>query len=216
MAGLPHGKQLAAAAVEDTLDQETAIQPVVEDPIEEIMPDLVEAEANAAVPMPIVLTASITRQRQRFAEQQERDRQRDRSRREQQQAQATSPQTAPRSVEAENSLSAAAPQQTKTTRRLPNISPQQWQSQVIAHLNRAKCYPSDARSRREEGIPHLQFAIDQTGKVLSARIVRSSGIPALDQAALVPGPSPAIIDHRPPHNTDRSGELQPALTLGGE
>lgn len=31
-----------------------------------------------------------------------------------------------------------------------------------------------------------------------------------------PGPSPAIIDHRLPHSTDRSGKLQPALTLGEE
>lgn len=185
----------------DPSEPEETIEPLAEaEPLDEVIPDLVEIEeAEVAVPMPMQMPASLQQKREQFAEAQERERQR-----QQQAAAAASRQTAPKSVEAEAAEQPAAAEQTTTTRRTPNISPQQWQSQVIAHLNHAKRYPSDARRRREEGIPHLQFAIDRLGRVLSARIVRSSGFPALDQAAIdminraspVPPPPASIPDNR--------------------
>ncbi|MEO9299919.1 energy transducer TonB [Devosia alba] len=155
------------------------LEPVVAETIEELVPDLLEADAEVAVPIPVALPASVTEQRKRFAEQLAR-----RQRQREQQPQVASAQRAPRSVEAQPSPRTAAPQQTETTRAAPSISPQQWQSQIVAHLNRAKRYPNDARNRREEGAPHLQFTIDRAGQVVSARIVRSSGFRALDEAAL--------------------------------
>ena len=70
----------------------------------------------------------------------------------------------------------------------------------MAHLERRKRYPSGSRSRREEGVVHVSFAIDAAGNVLSAQISRSSGHPALDaevlalvrRASPVPAPPPDV------------------------
>src|SRR5690606_19122506 len=82
----------------------------------------------------------------------------------------------------------------------PRISPARWQSKVVAWLNRHKRYPSGARSRREEGSVNVSFTIDAGGRVLAARVARSSGNAELDQAAVemvrrsspVPAPPPQI------------------------
>ena len=82
----------------------------------------------------------------------------------------------------------------------PKVSPAKWQSRVLSWLNRHKRYPSSAKSRRQEGLVQVAFTVDQGGRVTSSRVTRSSGIPALDQAALdmvrraspVPAPPPEI------------------------
>jgi protein TonB len=55
---------------------------------------------------------------------------------------------------------------------------------VLAWLNRHKRYPSGAKSRREEGSVQVSFTIDASGRVTGSRVVRSSGSPDLDRAAL--------------------------------
>ncbi|EKF18327.1 energy transducer TonB [Nitratireductor pacificus] len=75
-----------------------------------------------------------------------------------------------------------------------------WQSRLMAHLERRKRYPADARRRREQGTVYVQFRIDDNGNVRSASIARSSGYPALDQAVValvrraspVPKPPPGV------------------------
>lgn len=75
-----------------------------------------------------------------------------------------------------------------------------WKSQVAARLERYKRYPSDAQSRGEQGVAQLAFSVDRGGGVHNARIVRSSGSGALDQATLalleraapLPAPPPEI------------------------
>ncbi len=59
-----------------------------------------------------------------------------------------------------------------------------WEAMLMAHLNRHKQYPSAARARREQGTVTVSFTVDRNGRVLSRRIVRSSGSAALDQEAL--------------------------------
>lgn len=59
-----------------------------------------------------------------------------------------------------------------------------WQGRLMARLQSQRRYPELSRSRREEGVVHLSFAMDRDGNVLSARIARSSGYPALDQETL--------------------------------
>lgn len=166
------------------------IEPLPEaEPVEQVIPDLVEAEAaEVDVPMPLQMPASLEEKRRAHAEQraverrkQERQAQEDEAR---QAAATASQQTAPRSVEAKASEQTAAAEQTTTTKRTPSVSPEKWQSQLNAHLNRNKRYPAEARRQRQQGIPQLQFSIDASGNVLSARIIRSSGFPALDEAAL--------------------------------
>jgi protein TonB len=84
--------------------------------------------------------------------------------------------------------------------RAPSISPAKWQSRVLAWLNRHKRYPRGARSRREEGVVSVSFAINASGDVISARVARSSGNSELDEAALdmlrraspVPAPPPGV------------------------
>lgn len=55
---------------------------------------------------------------------------------------------------------------------------------VRRHLEMFREYPRTAKRRREEGIVSVTFVINRQGQVLSAKIAKSSGHPALDQAAL--------------------------------
>ncbi|MBD7989736.1 energy transducer TonB [Ochrobactrum sp. Sa2BUA5] len=81
-----------------------------------------------------------------------------------------------------------------------STTPARWQSRLMAHLERRKKYPSGAKSRREEGVVYVRFRIDDTGKVLSASLARSSGWPELDEEVLslvkraspVPAPPPDV------------------------
>jgi TonB family protein len=75
-----------------------------------------------------------------------------------------------------------------------------WQKELIAHLNKHRRYPAD-RSNKSARIV-VAFVLDRTGHVLSARIAKSSGDSAFDQAALsmlhrsdpVPAPPPLVAD----------------------
>jgi protein TonB len=57
-----------------------------------------------------------------------------------------------------------------------------WERLLVAQLERHKRYPPQARGKVGEA--RLAFSIDRGGRVLTSRIVRSSGSPALDEEAL--------------------------------
>lgn len=59
-----------------------------------------------------------------------------------------------------------------------------WQSSIVRQLERHKSYSPAARERGETGEVELAFSIDREGRVLSTRIVKSSGHPALDESAM--------------------------------
>ena len=59
-----------------------------------------------------------------------------------------------------------------------------WRSQIVTILERNKRYPSEARGRGEHGVTRLAFSIDAEGRLLSSRIVASSGSAALDAETL--------------------------------
>jgi len=59
-----------------------------------------------------------------------------------------------------------------------------WRSELVGRLQRAKRYPDTARARDEQGAAAVTFTIDRSGHVLSARLVRSSGSPSLDEEAV--------------------------------
>ncbi len=65
----------------------------------------------------------------------------------------------------------------------PNAVPA-WQGRLVGQLQRAKRYPQAARSAGDEGVSIISFTIDRAGQVLSVRLVRSSGSPALDEEAV--------------------------------
>lgn len=52
------------------------------------------------------------------------------------------------------------------------------------HLKKHQRYPSEARSRGEQGTVVIQFSIDRTGKMVEHSLQKSSGNPRLDDEAL--------------------------------
>lgn len=52
---------------------------------------------------------------------------------------------------------------------------------VAAHLARHKQFPSDARSRSDQGRAVVTFGLDGGGRVTFVRLTRGSGVPSLDQ-----------------------------------
>ena len=75
-----------------------------------------------------------------------------------------------------------------------------WQKALIAHLDKHKRYPADRIAKSAEIL--VSFVLDRMGHVLSASIVKGSGDPAFDDAALamvrrsdpVPQPPPLVAD----------------------
>ncbi|MEE4450540.1 TonB family protein [Novosphingobium resinovorum] len=59
-----------------------------------------------------------------------------------------------------------------------------WEGQVLAALNKQRRYPRLAVTRRQQGVPWVRFVMDREGKVLSARLERSSSFPDLDREAV--------------------------------
>lgn len=85
----------------------------------------------------------------------------------------------------------------------PSVSPPTWKSALMSHLNRYKRYPAGASG---SGTASVAFTISRSGQVLSARLIGSSGDPALDaEAASLPrraSPVPA-----PPANLGGGGAI---------
>ncbi|WP_439924956.1 TonB family protein [Nitrobacter sp. JJSN] len=75
-----------------------------------------------------------------------------------------------------------------------------WQKELVAHLDKHKRYPSERTQKGAEIL--VNFVLDRVGHVVSASIVKGSGDPAFDAAALamlhrsdpVPPPPPLIAD----------------------
>jgi protein TonB len=59
-----------------------------------------------------------------------------------------------------------------------------WESELVAHIERFKRYPADARARGDTGLVRVTFTIDREGRVLESHLAQSSGFPALDQEVL--------------------------------
>ena len=66
----------------------------------------------------------------------------------------------------------------------PSVTPAKWQTLLMAHLERRKKYPADARSRGETGTVYVRFSIDDVGNVLSVTLAHSSGHSELDSEVL--------------------------------
>jgi protein TonB len=91
--------------------------------------------------------------------------------------------SAPQIPKADRAAIAAAPTQAQASATDSNAVPA-WKRQVVALLERKKRYPAAARARGEKGSAQLAFSIDRKGRVVAARIVKSSGSSALDGEAL--------------------------------
>ncbi|AZO65528.1 TonB family protein [Mesorhizobium mediterraneum] len=102
------------------------------------------------------------------------------------------------SVAAKPATRAAAPKSAKAAASRRGDS-SKWDSRLGAWIRRHTDYPRAAKARRAEGSPQVTFTVDGSGRVLSARLARSSGDADLDRAALsalqgakVPTPPPEL------------------------
>src|SRR6202030_3983628 len=59
-----------------------------------------------------------------------------------------------------------------------------YQAEVLAHLQRYRIYPTEAKSRGVTGTAMVRFALSSNGSVISASLGRGSGTAVLDEAAL--------------------------------
>lgn len=95
---------------------------------------------------------------------------------------ASSTTTAPPKLDAQKAATTAAAESSRGAAD-PALKVQ-WEAQLLAHLERFKRYPQNARDRGDRGVAYLRFEIDNNGKVLSATVVRSAGFSELDNATL--------------------------------
>ena len=59
-----------------------------------------------------------------------------------------------------------------------------YQAQVLAHLQRFRAYPPEARSRGITGVAMVRFTLGRDGRVFSVSLARGSGANVLDEAVL--------------------------------
>ncbi len=90
---------------------------------------------------------------------------------------------APPAVEVPPAAAAAA-DAPGAPRAQPSKAVPAWQGLLVGRLEQFKRYPYEAQYRRQQGVAYLHFTMDRNGKVLSARIARSSGYEALDRETL--------------------------------
>jgi protein TonB len=66
----------------------------------------------------------------------------------------------------------------------PSAAIRRWESGLVAHIERFKRYPAEARARGDHGVARVAFTIDRDGWVHESRILETSGSPELDRECL--------------------------------
>jgi periplasmic protein TonB len=66
----------------------------------------------------------------------------------------------------------------------PSAAIRRWESGLVAHIERFKRYPAEARARGDHGLARVAFTIDRDGWVRESRILETSGSPELDRECL--------------------------------
>lgn len=171
-------EQAAPAAIA-ALSEQRPLDEVVPDPVEAIAPDVV-----IPLPQPKPVEAEVKAQKpaepRKKAEKKPVEKPKERVKKEK----APPPKaTTTASIDTKAAAKAAAPLSSTATAR-SSVSPSRWNSSLAAWIRRHTRYPSAARSRRAEGTPSVTFTVDTSGRVVSARLARSSGDGDLDRAAL--------------------------------
>ncbi|BCM22332.1 TonB family protein [Mesorhizobium sp. J8] len=169
----PAEQAVAALSEQQPLDE------VVPDPVEAIAPDVV-----IPLPQPKPVEAEVKAKKPaepgKKAEKKPVEKPKERVKKEK----APPPRaTTTASIDAKAAAKTAAPLSSNAAPRL-SVSPSRWNSSLAAWIRRHTRYPTAARSRRAEGTPSVTFTVDTSGRVVSARLARSSGDSDLDRAAL--------------------------------
>lgn len=165
-------------------------------PPDEVIPDIAEAIApDVVVPLPQPNPLDVPKDRKPVEAKAKKPVEKPKPRPKKEKAEPAKT-VATASAETRPATKAAAP---KSAAGVSGVSPAKWESRLTAWINRHKRYPSGAKSRRSQGNTNVAFTVDSSGQVLSARVVRSSGDPELDRAALavlqgatVPPPPPEL------------------------
>ena len=172
------GKAQAVEPVEPrmaALGGQPPLQEVVPDPVESIAPDVV-------VPLPEPKPVQAEAKARKPIEAGKKPVEKPEERISKQKAPPRRP-TTTASIDAEAAARAAAPRSSDAAPR-SSVGPSRWNSSLAAWIRRHTRYPSAARSRRAEGTPSVTFTVDTSGRVVAARLARSSGDGDLDRAAL--------------------------------
>jgi periplasmic protein TonB len=91
--------------------------------------------------------------------------------------------TAPQAIPEQVAAIPAAPTQGKQNPDAKDTR-QSWSMQVFTMLKRAIQYPDIASRRGQSGTVQVSFTLDRQGHLLDGRVIRSSGVAALDEEAL--------------------------------
>jgi protein TonB len=175
---------------------ETAEQ-VDQPPPDEVVPDVVEAVTpDVVIPLPQPKPVEIVKDKKPAEAKAKKPVEKPKPRLKKEKA--APPKTATvASADARPAARTAAPKAAESTSRSGDSS--KWDSRLGAWIKRHTRYPSSAKARGVEGRPYVAFTVDSSGRVLSARLSRSSGDADLDRAALavlqgatVPKPPPEL------------------------
>lgn len=174
----------------------TEAEPVDQPPPDEVIPDVVEAAApEVVVPLPQPKPAEEPREKKPVQAKAKKPVEKPKPKPKKEKAEPAKT-VATASAQTKPAARAAAP---KSAAGVSGVSPAKWESRLTAWINRHKRYPSAAKSRRAQGNVNVTFTVDASGRVMSARVARSSGDADLDRAALavlqgatVPAPPPEL------------------------
>lgn len=184
----PTEKPVAATEAEAPQPAMTALSE--QQPLEEVVPDITETVApDVVIPLPqpkpadtpIRTTKPVEAKTK--AERKKKPAEEPKPRQKKERAAPAARPVSTASVDAKAAARAAAPQTSDSMPR-SSVGPTRWNASLAAWIRRHTRYPSVARSRRAEGSPNVTFTVDGSGRVVSARLARSSGDADLDRAAL--------------------------------
>lgn len=68
--------------------------------------------------------------------------------------------------------------------QIDRLAIENWQRDLMVHLNRHKRYPAKAREAHQHGVVSVAFAMDREGRIVRASVHKSAGSEILDQAAV--------------------------------
>ncbi|MDX8492793.1 energy transducer TonB [Mesorhizobium sp. VK22B] len=161
------------------LSEQQPLDGVVPDPVEAVAPDVV-----IPVPQPKPVDTDVKADKPVEAKKKAEKKPAEKPKQRPKKEKPAPPKTvATASIDAKAGAKAAAPQSSDAAPR-SSVSPSRWNASLAAWIRRHTRYPSAARSRKAEGSPNVTFTVDASGRVVSARLARSSGDGDLDRAAL--------------------------------
>lgn len=108
-----------------------------------------------------------------------------------------------------NDRQIAAPQNMAAPQANPMSS--DWSGKLLAHLSRFKRYPAVALRQQRQGVVYISITLDRQGNVLTAKLLRSSGVDSLDREAEQLAKRAAPLP--PPPDDIRAGQPSFSVTL---